>query len=152
MNDEAKSIADDEATVHIQGQQPRSDGFDFHEPEFVHWWLRSHFLLSVDDQIAVAENLRRVVAVPEVHEAIDQFILSVGHLVPEDERMDVGSSHAPDDAHVLTPKTPMEAAALGALKVWNERRGLCYLLGAIIFVYAAKGTYTLFKGATQLLA
>lgn len=152
MNEVSQPTASAETTSLSASHQSRSDGFDFHEPEFAIWWLRSHFLLSIDDQIAVAENLRRVVAVPEVHEVIDQYILSIGRLDHEDKMTDDGSASSRDVDFAPMPKSPIEAATLGAIKVWNERRGLCYLLGVIILGYAARGTYTLLKGGIQLLS
>lgn len=56
------------------GPQKARRGYDFHDEAFVTWWLGSLYLLSADDQVAVAQRLASVIHAPEARAEIEAFI------------------------------------------------------------------------------
>lgn len=118
-------------------------GYHFNDPHFVGWWLDSLYLLSIDEQVAVAERLRERVGILDVQATIDVFI---------DDR--TGST-----SHIGSPEAPgfalegagevvaMPAAGVAVdtmRRMWTERRPLLIFLGLIVGIYAVRGCLFLF--------
>lgn len=51
-----------------------SIAYDFHDPVFVTWWLNSLYLLPIEDQIAIAQQLRAAVHAPASRQEIEAFL------------------------------------------------------------------------------
>lgn len=51
--------------------------FDFHNPDWLAWWLSSHYMFSVEDQLALAERLRGVLNTQPCRDVLDGFIQSI---------------------------------------------------------------------------
>lgn len=109
------------------------DGYPFHDPDFLGWWLQSLYLLPPDEQVAVALSLRQVLHAPALQAEIDAFVDRRVEAVPELTK--VVSTGPTSAGHIVADKLR---------EMWHTRpwmlaggvAGLAYLVvGAACFVF-----------------
>ncbi len=51
--------------------------FRFNDPDWLLWWLQSHYLLPPGEQLAIAERIMTVVYAPESRQTLEGYILGL---------------------------------------------------------------------------
>lgn len=89
--------------------QHADEGYRFHNPEFVAWWLRSLYLLPPHLQLEAADAVRSSVHLPTVHAQVDHFTVDLlqqlegPHVEPAARPADEGASSADLDGRQAGP-------------------------------------------------
>jgi len=118
--------------------QTSGSSFNFHDPNFVEWWLKSLYLLPPEMQINAAAWLKSVVHVPEVHAEVDLFTarFGAGPLAASIEVLpglpQEGSTKSGDGAWV-------EAATASLQRLWREKPSMIWLAGLAVAVLVIRG-------------
>lgn len=119
-------------------EQTSGSGFNFHDPNFVEWWLKSLYLLPPEMQINAATWLKSVVHVPEVHAEVDLFNarFGAGPLAASDQVL----PGAPHEQPTKTEEgTWFEVATASLQKLWRERPSMIWLAGLAVAVLVIRG-------------
>lgn len=122
---------------------PKPHGYNFHDPLFVEWWLRSLYLLPVDQQVAAAHAIKHVVSVPAVHAEADLFLAEMG------EGPLAGSVEVQPAAPVLSAQEePLDVVTGSLRRIWRERPAVIWLGVISLVVLALRGIQALMNLAT----
>ena len=122
--------------------------FDFHDPEFVRWWLQSHYLLPMNDQIALAETLRDRISLVAVQDAIDEFLDERVDGVAEFEvlepiQVEQRAGQAMGAGEELRSMAMTDVAVASVRRLWYERRPLMLIFIAVVMLFAVRGLLAL---------
>ncbi len=124
--------------------------YSFHDPDFVEWWLGSLYLLSPEDQVAVAEVVINAVNIPEIQTLIAQFVESRMNA----DRQDQGEPDFTVAPPVLTGsfiEKAMQSARFFTHKAWKENPWLVGI-ACIGFVFAiGRGIWFVMKEVFRLV-
>ncbi len=122
-------------------KQPLPDGYAFHEPRFVTWWLGSLHLFPPQDQIGIATALRGTLHNVAVQEEIDAFIALTAQ--------ENGLAAAEQDADALdgSPGEDKPRAALAMYKQLFGSHPWLVVLGTLgVLVLVLKGLLGIARG------
>ena len=126
-----------------QTTSTHAQGYNFHDPAFVDWWLRSLYLLPFEQQAAAAHAIKQVVSVPAVHAEADIFLAEMGEgplAVP---------LHAQPTSIAPGAKEEPHDVVTGTLRrIWRERPAVIYLGVLAVVVLALRGINALMSLAT----
>lgn len=117
---------------------PQPQGYNFHDPLFVEWWLRSLYLLPVDQQVAAAHAIKHAVSVPAVHAEADLFLAELGE----------GPLAAPVSVQRADPvassqEEPLDVVAGTLRRLWRERPAVIWLGVISVGVLVMRGVQAL---------
>lgn len=136
-----------QSSVDVQAECRWSD------PAWLAWWLESHYLLSMEDQVAVAQRIGMAVHSPDAHRVLAEYIQQREPFVQAEmsnvgfHRVTQSSSHADGipqmgdatmDAteHEVTETEDMKMVFIKALK---EHKLPITVLVAVLLFYVGKG-------------
>ena len=118
-------------------------GYNFHDPAFVDWWLRSLYLLPFEQQAAAAHAIKQVVSVPAVHAEADLFLAEMG------EGPLAGALHAqPNPLAPGAEEEPLDVVTGTLRRIWRERPAVIWLGLIAVVVLALRGIKALMDFAT----
>ncbi len=128
-----------------QPQQSRNDlekasgsSFNFHDPNFVEWWLQSLYMLPPEMQINAATWVKSVVHVHEVHAEVDLFTARFG-AGPLAAHLEVLPG-LPHDQPVKSGEGAwFEIATASFQRLWRERPSMIWLAGLAVTVLVIRG-------------
>lgn len=130
--------------------------YDFHDPTFVRWWLESHYLLPVNDQIAIAMTVRERVAVPAVHDEIDDFLAERVHEeepdVLEPLPREVGTGQHGSAGDTSRSQGAWDVVVSSVRRLWDEQRSLVLLFIVIVGIFVARGLMAVAHLARQAIS
>ena len=121
-----------------QATNTHEQGYNFHDPAFVAWWLKSLYLLPFEQQASVAHSIKQVVSVPAVHAEADLFLAEMGE----------GPLAGSNDSQQTTPAAPTEEGPLDVVasilqRTRRERPGVFWLGVISVGVLAMRGIQAL---------
>jgi hypothetical protein len=121
----------------------QQQGYNFHDPLFVEWWLRSLYLMPAQQQVAAAYAIKNAVSVPAVHAEADLFLAELGEGPLASSVEDQGAA----------PKAPSEDewtdVVAGSLRrLWRERPAVIWLGVISLVVLVIRGVQAFMKLAT----
>jgi hypothetical protein len=118
--------------------QPQS--YNFHDPLFVEWWLRSLYLMPAQQQVAAAYAIKNAVSVPSVHAEADLFLAELG------EGPLASSIEIQDAAPTAPSEDEWHDVVVGALRrLWRERPAVIWLGVISLVVLVMRGVQALMK-------
>lgn len=127
-----------------QTASTHAQGYNFHDPAFVDWWLRSLYLLPFEQQAAAAHAIKQAVSVPAVHAEADLFLAEIG------DGPLAGSVHV-QPLTALAPgaeEEPLDVVTGTLRRIWRERPAVIWLLVIAVVVLALRGIKALMSLAT----
>lgn len=107
----------------------------FNDPDWLAWWLQSHYLLTPEHQVSVAERLLDVVYSSDCRDVLQGFIAGT---------IDAAS---PGIAGAVAPPSPEESIEedesplwlTTAKRLWNEQRTVVLIAGLLCVGYVVQG-------------
>ncbi len=129
------------------------------DPDWLAWWLESHYLLSMEEQVAVAQRIGMVVHSPDAHRVLAEYIQK-RDLFVQAEQSNVGfhrviqsSSHVDGipqmgDASMDTSEhevTETEDMKMVFIKALKEHKLPITVLVAVLVFYGGKGLMNLLE-------
>lgn len=136
----------------VNGNSARG-GYDFHDPDFVKWWLQSLYLVSPVEQVGIAKAVSERIQVPAVKAVCVEF--AAGFDLPEAETVVVDGPVAQPalefdpSADRLTQASQVATAKFAEL--WSANRKLIIVAGIGIIFFVGKGLATLWTLLNSLL-
>lgn len=129
-------------TVPAPYEAPR---YDFHDPDFVAWWLRSLYMLPVDQQAAAAQSIRMSVNTPQVHAEIDVYLAEFGYgpLAQSVSAQPYSVATGAENASDLASRPWQETIAGSARTFWDERKPLVIVAVITLGTLAYRGVQSL---------
>lgn len=127
----------------VQTASTHTQGYNFHDPAFVDWWLRSLYLLPFEQQVAAAHAIKQVVSVPAVHAEADLFLAQMG------EGPLAGTLHP--QLPPLAPgakEEPLDVVTGTLRRIYRERPAVIVLGVLAVIVLALRGVKALMSLAT----
>jgi hypothetical protein len=123
------------------------------DPVWLAWWLESHYLLSMEDQVAVALRIGMAVHSPDAHRVLAEYIQQRESFVQAEQsnvgfhRVSQSSSHADGipqmgDASMATSEhevSESEDMKMVFIKALKEHKLPIIVLVAVLLFYVGKG-------------
>ena len=132
-------------------------GYDFHDPDFVKWWLQSLYLVDPESQVGIAQAVSERIQVPAVKAVCAEFAAGFDLAVGE---TDVSNRPAPQPALKLDPTfdptadrltQASQVATAKLAELWSVNRKLLIVAGIGIIFFVGKGLATLWTLLNSLL-
>lgn len=122
----------------LQAASTHAHGYNFHDPEFVDWWLKSLYLLPLEQQVAAAHAIKQVVSVPAVHAEADLFLAEMGE-GPLAGAVQVQQTPPAANAE----EEPLDVVTGTLRRIWRERPAVIWLGVISLGVLALRGIQAL---------